>query len=67
MPPIVPSVDDALAWTPRETAARLQISERTLWSLTKRGDIPHIRLGRSVRYPSRLLEEWIAQQATPKK
>ena len=31
-------------------AGMLAISERTLWTLTKDGTIPSIRLGRSVRY-----------------
>lgn len=35
---------------PREAALQLAISERTLWTLTKAGTIPCIRLGRSVRY-----------------
>jgi predicted DNA-binding transcriptional regulator AlpA len=33
-----------------ETARRLGISERLLWTLTARGAIPCVRLGRSVRY-----------------
>jgi hypothetical protein len=32
------------------TAKRLNISERLLWTLTARGAIPCVRLGRSVRY-----------------
>ena len=35
---------------PREAADILAISERTLWTLTKQGVIPCVRLGRSVRY-----------------
>ena len=35
---------------PREAAEALCISERTLWTLTKLGEIPCVRLGRSVRY-----------------
>ena len=35
---------------PREAAELLAISERTLWTLTKQGVIPCVRLGRSVRY-----------------
>jgi len=33
-----------------EAAKVLAISPRTLWSMTHRGEIPHVRLGRSVRY-----------------
>ena len=35
---------------PREAAQWLKISERTLWTLTQRGDVAAIRFGRSVRY-----------------
>ena len=31
----------------RETAKAMAICERKLWELTKRGEIPHIRIGRS--------------------
>jgi excisionase family DNA binding protein len=39
--------------TPREAAAALRISERTLWSLTKKGAIPSAKIGRAVRYDVR--------------
>jgi hypothetical protein len=32
--------------------------------LTKAGTIPHIRLGRQIRYPVAVLEEWITKQTT---
>jgi excisionase family DNA binding protein len=34
----------------RAAAAALSISARTLWSLTNRGDLPHVRCGRRVLY-----------------
>ena len=43
-------------------ASLLGISERTLWSLTKNGTVPVIRIGRSVRYSVAALELWIAGQ-----
>ena len=49
----------------REAAAALAISERTLFTLTHRGEVPCIRLGRSVRCSVAALEEWIAQQGSP--
>jgi excisionase family DNA binding protein len=49
-------------WRPREAAEALKISERSLWDLTKRGQIPVVRLGRSVRYDPRDLAAWIEQQ-----
>ena len=35
---------------PKEAAAALGISARKLWSLTASGDVPCVRIGRSVRY-----------------
>jgi len=47
-------------WKNREAARFLAISERTLWSLTQRGEIPCVRIGRAVRYDPADLREWIA-------
>ena len=46
----------------REAAAALAISPRKLWGMTASGEIPHIRLGRSVRYPLDDLRCWIDRQ-----
>ena len=43
----------------REAASRLGISERLLWSLYNRGEIPHVRIGRCVRFDPGDLEDWI--------
>lgn len=48
--------------TPKEAAALLSISERTLWTLTNNGEIPAVRIGRSVRYDPADLAAWIEQQ-----
>jgi len=45
--------------TSSEVANILAVSERTLWKLTKAGDIPCVHIGRSVRYDSRSLDLWI--------
>ncbi len=46
--------------TARQAAKALTISERTLWSLTQRGEIPAVRFGgRNVRYDPRDLDAWI--------
>ena len=37
----------------------LQISERKLWSLMKSGEIPHVSIGRSIRYDPRALRSWV--------
>jgi excisionase family DNA binding protein len=50
---------DALLWGPARAAKALGISERSLWTLTRRGAIPHVKLGRSVRYSPRALQDWV--------
>ncbi len=51
-----------LLLTPREAAEALTISPRTLWGLTSSGQIPCIRIGRSVRYEIDGLRQWIADK-----
>lgn len=51
-----------LLLTPRQAAEDLAISPRKLWSMTASGQIPHIRLGRCVRYPVDDLQRWIGEQ-----
>ncbi|MEM1166273.1 MAG: helix-turn-helix domain-containing protein [Planctomycetota bacterium] len=48
--------------TEREAADVLAICPRTLWDLRVRGEIPHIRLGRAVRYDASDLHTWIQSQ-----
>lgn len=43
-------------------AKALSISERTLWQLTKDGEIPVVRIGRSVRYPLDDLRAFVEQR-----
>ena len=52
-----------LLLTSDQAAAVLQLSPRTLWSLTQpRGPISAVRLGHLVRYDPRALVEWITAQ-----
>jgi len=52
-----------LLLSPKEAAQALAISERTLWQMTRDGEIESIKVGkRSVRYPVSALERWIAEQ-----
>ena len=48
----------------REAARFLNISPRTLFTITNRKEnaIPHLRMGSRVLYPIELLREWIIQQ-----
>ena len=43
----------------KEAAEALGISERKLWGMTDSRGIPHVRLGRCLRYPVCELEQWI--------
>jgi excisionase family DNA binding protein len=45
--------------TPKQPAQSLAISERTLWTLTKSGQITHVPIGRLVRYDVADLQKWI--------
>jgi excisionase family DNA binding protein len=55
----------ALLLTAREAAQALAISERTLWTLTARGEITCIRIGRAVRYSAADLAAWIESRKAP--
>ena len=55
-----------LALRPREAAAALGVSERTLWDWTQRGDVPHVRRGKTIMYPVSALTRWLDEQATAK-
>ncbi len=45
-----------------EAAKLLAISPRTLWSLADEGEIPVVRIGRSVRYDPADLQDYIERQ-----
>ncbi|HVT82805.1 MAG TPA: helix-turn-helix domain-containing protein [Phycisphaerae bacterium] len=55
-----------LALRTREAAAALGVSERTLWDWTQRGDVPHVRRGKTILYPVSALIRWLDEQATAK-
>ena len=46
----------------REAAQALGISERTLWSLCQRDEIPHVKTGRVVLFPIASLKQWLEEQ-----
>ena len=46
----------------KEAARTLSISERKLFEMTKSKEIPHLTIGRSVRYPANELAAWIASK-----
>jgi len=55
-------LNEALLLRPTEAARMLAVSPRSLWAMTKCGQVPHLRLGRSVRYSVDDLRRWIAER-----
>jgi len=52
-----------IALRPREAAQALGVSERTLWTWTQAGDVPHVRRGATVLYPVEALRDWLERKA----
>lgn len=48
--------------TPPDAARALAISERTLARLTAAGQLPTVRIGRSVRYSTKTIADFISQR-----
>lgn len=48
--------------TQRETAALLSVCGRTVRTLTRKGVLPHVRVGDSVRYLPSDIEAYVASQ-----
>ena len=56
--------DTRLLWSARETARKLSISAKTLWTYSApRGPIIPVRIGARVLYDPRSLEQFIADRA----
>ena len=43
----------------REAARLLNVTESTVYRLTKVGSLPHLRVGRSIRFSEEILDEYI--------
>lgn len=56
--------DDQMLLTPRDAARLLSLSERTLYSLRRRGELPAVQVGRAVRFDVTDLRAWIDQKKT---
>ena len=59
------AVSTPILVTLRQAAAMLAISERTLYTLIKDGQIPTVRLERAVRIRVADLEGWVAAKVSP--
>jgi len=58
------TTDNPLLLTPQQAADALAISTRKLWEITSTDDIPHLRIGRCVRYSIQDLHQWIESRQT---
>lgn len=47
---LVQPTPEPIVWTPAQAALALQVSERTLYTWTRDGLVPAVRVGRTVRY-----------------
>jgi excisionase family DNA binding protein len=55
---------EPLLLRPAEAARFLAISPRKLWELTNCREVPAIRIGRALRYPTEDLRAWVAARRT---
>ncbi len=53
---------EPLMYRVSEAAAVIGLSKSLVYRLVLADEIPHVRVGRSVRIPRAALEEWIAHQ-----
>ncbi len=59
-----PTYQDRLLLRPREVAMATGLSRSMVYELIGRGELPSIRVGKSVRVPVADLHQWIRDQAT---
>ncbi|WP_145078891.1 helix-turn-helix domain-containing protein [Aureliella helgolandensis] len=50
--------------TARQAAEMLGLSERTLFKLRHQGQLPFVRVGRSIRFAVASLDSWVRQRET---
>lgn len=50
-----------LAMRPKVAAKAIGICERTLWTMTQRGEIPHAKIGNCTIYPTAAILAWLEE------
>ena len=48
-----------------QVADRLQLTTDFVYALARRGEIPHVRLGRTLRFRAEAIETWLEDQEKP--
>ena len=46
----------------RKAAQALSLCERTIWDLVKKGELPHVKVGRRIFFSPASLQSWIERQ-----
>ena len=54
----------SILMTVEELAKYLKIKPDTIYKKVRKGELPAIKLGKLVRFPKELIDEWIVDQAT---
>jgi len=57
---------ERLLLTPAETAETIGIGRTRIYELLASGELPSVRIGRSIRIPIDCLRTWIDRQTSPK-
>jgi excisionase family DNA binding protein len=47
---------------PEEVADRLQVGVKWVYAAAQRGDLPHIKVGRYVRFVAADIDQWIEER-----
>lgn len=55
-------MDERMTLSVEETAEHLGIGRNRAYDLIRRGDLPSLRIGRSIRVPREALNTWITRQ-----
>lgn len=56
--------DEPLLLRPREVARMLGVCLNQVYNLAEQGELPSIRIGKSVRIPAAGLREWLKEKMT---
>lgn len=57
-------MSDVDAYTVKEVAERLQLSEATVQRMVARHEIPHMRFGKAIRIPVARYDQWLKERAS---
>ena len=49
-------------WVPKEFAALVRLSEKSIYRLMKDPSFPHVRVGGAVRIPRERAQRWLAKR-----